>query len=112
MSTSNEFLDYCVEMLESLGDINVSRMFGGALLKVGGRQLGVVIDDTLFFKVIDPELQQRYKQSGSHQFSYTRKDKKAPIVIKNWWSVPEDTLDSSERLVELAEEVLAQQVAE
>lgn len=83
-------------------------MFGGRLIRIDGRQLGIIANDVLFFKVTDPELQQLYKERGSRQFSYIRKDKDKPVIIKNWWLVPESALDESAQLLELAEEVLAQ----
>lgn len=106
MSTSNDFVEYVLELLDPIGDISVSRMFGGTLLKVDGKQLGVIIKDRLYFKVTDQALQAEYKSQGSEQFSYARKDKAEPIIIKNWWSVPAEALDSSDRLVHLAEAIL------
>lgn len=107
MKVSDEFIEYVLELLDPLGEIEVSRMFGGALLKVDGVQLGILISDTLYFKITDRELQRRVKYEGSSQFTYHRKDKKEPVVIKNWWSVPERMMDTSEELVLLAEEVLS-----
>lgn len=108
MSASKEFVEYILELLEPIGGIELSRMFGGALLKVDGKQLGVVFGETLYLKVKDLRLQERYVKDGSKQFTYTRKDKKDPVVIKNWWSVPDNAMDNSEEMVRLAEEVLYQ----
>jgi DNA transformation protein len=108
MASSQEFADYIEELLGPLGNITVRRMFGGMLFKVEGKQLGMVISDTLYFKVTDKTLQKRYAKEGSKQFSYVRKDKKDPVIIKNWWSVPEDALEDGEALCELAREVLGQ----
>ena len=108
MSARDEFTEYVLDLLEPIPNLTTSRMFGGVLLKVDGKQLGVLFKDTLYFKVLDKKLQERYKSEGSKQFTYTRKDKKNPVAIKNWWSVPDDAMDSSERIVELAEEVLEQ----
>jgi len=108
MSASKEFAEYVRELLEPIKGITTSRMFGGVLLKVEGRQLGVLFSDTVYFKVTNKKLQERYKSEGSKQFTYTRNDKKDPIVIKNWWSVPERAMDNSEEIVQLAEEVLEQ----
>ncbi|MBL1434362.1 TfoX/Sxy family protein [Candidatus Wolfebacteria bacterium] len=109
MSTKNEYVEYILDLLAPLGQVETARMFGGTLLKKDGKQLGVVFRDTLYFKVINSDVQKRYKSEGSEQFTYTRKDKKDPVVIKNWWTVPEDSLDNSEKLVLLAEEVLRSQ---
>lgn len=108
MSTSQEYIEYISDLLSPLGAIEIKRMFGGALLKVEDRQLGVILEDTLYFKVVDPELQDKYRRLGSKQFSYTRRDKDQPVIIKNWWQAPEEALDNEAELVALGEEVLAQ----
>ncbi len=106
MSVSKEFVEYILDLLEPIEGIQTSRMFGGVLLKVNDVQLGMLLEDVLYFKVSDPVLQKWYKDEGSEQFTYTRKGKKDPVVIKNWWSVPDRALDSSEEMVRLAEEIL------
>ena len=55
MATSPEFTDYVLDQLSSLGVIQTSRMFGGVLLKVDNKQLGVIIAETLYFKAKEPE---------------------------------------------------------
>jgi TfoX/Sxy family transcriptional regulator of competence genes len=82
MSTSAEFTDYVLDQLSPVGVILTSRMFGGVLLKVSNKQLGVIIDDTLYFKAKEPELQERFKAMDAEQFCYIRKDKEEPVVIK------------------------------
>lgn len=109
MSASKEFVEYVLDLLKPIERITTARMFGGVLLKVRNRQLGVLFGDTLYFKVTDKELQEQYRKEGSKQFTYTREDKKEPVVIKNWWSVPDSAMDRSEELVQLAEQALEQQ---
>lgn len=108
MSTSEEFTDYVLDQLSPVGVILTSKMFGGVLLKVNNKQLGVIIEDTLYFKVKEPELQKRFEEMDSEQFEYTRKDKEEPVVIKNWWSVPEEVLENRDEIVGLAYDVLMQ----
>ena len=108
MNGGNDFLEYILEQLESLGDIEVKKMFGAFLLKVEGEQLGIVIDDIFYLKVVDKEIQERYREEGSVQFEYKKKTRKEPVVIKNWWSVPERALEDRDYLLELTDEVLNQ----
>lgn len=108
MSAKEELVEYILDLLRPISGIETARMFGGVLLKVDGIQLGVLFEDTLYFKVIDEKIQARYKKYGSKQFTYKRKDKAVPVVIKNWWSVPDKAMDNSEELVGLALEVLEQ----
>jgi len=72
MSVSDEFSTYILELLEPLGSIQTTRMFGGVLLKMNGKQLGILIEETVYFKVTDRVLQKRYTEEGSKQFTYTR----------------------------------------
>jgi len=108
MSTSEEFTNYVLDQLSSIGLIHTSKMFGGVLLKIDGTQLGVIIEDVLYFNVKELELQTKLEDMGSEQFTYTRKDKTEPVVIKNWWSVPEETVEDKDELVSLANNVLSQ----
>lgn|GEM_PF-591298 len=108
MSNSDEFVDYVLDQLSLVGVILTSRMFGGVLLKVNNKQLGIVINDTLYFKVKEPELQQKFIDLESEQFEYERNNREEPVVIRNWWSVPPESLENREELVGLAYEVLLQ----
>jgi len=108
MSTSHEFVDYVLDQLAPVGVILTSRMFGGVLLKVNNKQLGIIIDDTLYFKVKEPELQKKFINLESEQFEYERKDRDEPVVIRNWWSVPPESIEDTQVLTGLAYEVLLQ----
>lgn len=108
MSTSAEFTNYVLDQLSAIGVIQTSKMFGGVLLKINNKQLGVIIGDTLYMKVKEPELQKKFMSMGSEQFQYTAKDKEEAVIIKNWWSVPEESLEIREELQGLAYEVLLQ----
>lgn len=108
MSASQEFAEYIVDVLQPVGVVTVSRMFGGALLKIDGEQLGVIFGEELYFKVVESELHEKYGKLGSKQFTYARKDKPEPVVIKNWWKVPESAMDDEKQLILLADEVMKQ----
>ncbi len=108
MGTSAEFTDYVLDQLASVGVIQTSKMFSGVLLKVNNKQLGIIIMDTLYFKVKESELQRQFEAMDSEQFSYTRKDRETPVIIKNWWSVPEESLENRDEIVALAHAVLLQ----
>ncbi|MBL4693759.1 TfoX/Sxy family protein [Candidatus Gracilibacteria bacterium] len=108
MAASQEYTDYILELLSEIQNISTHRMFGGVLLKVDGQQLGVLFKENLYFKVTTESLQEEFAQQGSTQFSYTRKDKATPVIIKNWWRVPDSYLDNSSEITKLALKVLAQ----
>jgi len=108
MSTSDEYVEHILDQLSSVGVIQTSKMFGGVLLKVDNKQLGVIIKDTLYFKVKETELQEKFKELDSEQFEYEKENVAEPVVVKNWWSVPAETIENREELVGLAYEVLLQ----
>ena len=108
MAVSSEYLEYIVELLSPVGSLQTRRMFGGVLLVVEDKQLGIIIDEIVYFKVISPDLQGKYRETGSVQFSYARKDKNDPVIINNWWSIPDAAVDDGEEMVRLAREVLLQ----
>ncbi len=109
MQTSDDFVEYILESLSPLGKISTNRMFGGVLLKVEGRQLGIIFKDVLYFKVTDKILQEKFETEDSKQFVYTKKTNLKPIIIKNWWSAPDGIMDDSTSMVEFAELVLDQE---
>ena len=108
MATSPEFTDYVLDQLSDVGVIQTSKMFSGVLLKIDNKQLGVIIDDTLYFKVKEPELHKKFTEMDSDPFEYDRKDREHPVRIRTWWSVPEEILEDRGELVALAYEVLLQ----
>lgn len=50
MPNEKVFLDYVYEQLESLGDINIKSMFGGATLYFEQKVVGLITDNQLFIK--------------------------------------------------------------
>jgi len=108
MSTSPEYVQYVLDQLGDIGVIQTAKMFGGVMLKVDNKQLGIVLNDTLYFRVKETELREKFTALDSEQFEYLREDTLDPVVVKNWWSVPQETLEHKQALVGLAYEVLLQ----
>ncbi|MCF7833049.1 MAG: TfoX/Sxy family protein [Candidatus Marinimicrobia bacterium] len=50
MPNEKVFLDYVVEQLDSLGDIEYKKMFGGATLYFEKKVIGLICDNQLFVK--------------------------------------------------------------
>ncbi len=108
MSTSREFTDYVLDQLADVGVIQTSRLFGGMLLKMNNKQIALIVADTLYFKIKEPELQVKFEAMDSEQFVYSENTDTPPTVMKNWWSVPERILRKNKKLTSLAYEVLLQ----
>jgi DNA transformation protein len=108
MATSNEFTNYVLDQLAPVGVILTSKMFGGVLLKIDNKQLGIIVDDVLYFKVKEPELHKKFTLMESDPFEYDRKDREHLVRIRTWWSISDEVLKDSRQLVGLAYEVLLQ----
>ncbi|PCI25650.1 hypothetical protein COB57_00310 [Candidatus Peregrinibacteria bacterium] len=105
MRTSDQYIDYILDILSDVKNVTTKRMFGGSLVQVNNEQLGIICDNQFFLKVVDEALQQQLLREGSHQFSYARKEKN--IIIKNWWSVPPVYLEDREKMLALSYESLS-----
>jgi DNA transformation protein len=99
MSVSDGFLDFVRDQLAPLGAIALKRMFGGAGVMWQGRMIGVVDDDTLYFRVGDA-MRPEYAAAGSGPFVY--RTKKGPMTMDAYWRVPEAALDDGEDMRRLA----------
>ena len=53
MTSSKEYLDYCLEQLRTLDDITFKRMMGEFLLYYEGTLFGGIYDDRLLVKIVD-----------------------------------------------------------
>lgn len=80
------------ELLEPLGGISVRRMFGGAGLYVDGLIVGLEIEGTFYLKADDLNRQQ-FADAGGSPFVYAGKGK---TVTVNYWTAPDEAMDSPE----------------
>lgn len=103
MSASKEYVMHIIDLLSPLGQITAGRMFGGALLKHKGKQLGIIMGDALYFRV-PQELQEKYRSRGSEPFRYSKKT--GVVTVNAYWSVPDEVIEDKEALIAWAEEVL------
>ena len=79
MPVSQEYLDYIIDQLRTLGTVTAKRMFGGAGLYHRGAFFGLVADDALYFKVNEVNRKDYldagsppFKPFGSHAWDTTR----------------------------------------
>ena len=106
--TDQTFVNYVIDQLAPVGVVLTSKMFAGVLLKIDNKQLGIIIDGTLYFKVKEPELHRKFTQMESDPYEHDRHDRESPVRIRTWWSVPDEVLEDKRQLVGLAYEVLLQ----
>jgi DNA transformation protein len=98
MSVSAGYLDWLRESLAPLGAITVRRMFGGAGVQVDGHMIGIVVDDTLWFKVDDGN-RAEFETRNLPRFHYERLGK---TVAMNFYQPPEEALESPPELLRWA----------
>lgn len=89
MPVSEEYLDYVVDQLACIGEVNAKRMFGGVGLYHDGLFFGVIASDVLYFKV-DEQNRPLFEASGASPFqpygdgSYSMSYYEVPVdVLEN-----------------------------
>ena len=93
MSISDGFIEYTVDQLSCIGEVNVRKMFGGAGIYFEGIFFALIADDTLYFKVDDTN-RDEYEAAGMGPF-VPFPDK--PMVMQ-YYEVPPEVLDEPDRL--------------
>ena len=91
MKASPEYLNFVLEKLSPIGDINSRAMFGGYGIFHEGLMFALISEDTLYFKVNETN-RDRYKKAQSKPF---------PHGI-SYWEVPTDVLEENAELHEWA----------
>lgn len=94
MSTPDSFVEYLVETLAPLGDIDARRMFGGVGIFCEGRMFALIADERLYVKQ-DAENRDAYDAAGLPYFDY---EKRGKVVRMGYRAVPEDAIDDGEAL--------------
>jgi DNA transformation protein len=94
MAVSREYRDFIAETLAPLGRVSLRRMFGGAGIFQGEMMFGLMVDDTLYFKV-DAATQRDYEAAGMQPFTYKAKGRERAL---GYWQVPDGLLDDPDEL--------------
>lgn len=102
MTTSKEFVEWVLELLEPLGRTAARRMFGGYGLFLDGMMFAIVIDDQVWFKT-DAENRDIFAALGEPPFTYLRAGKTARL---NFFRAPDEALEYSEALMPWAQSAL------
>ncbi|HYV48164.1 MAG TPA: TfoX/Sxy family protein [Myxococcaceae bacterium] len=94
MSPLSSFAQHSVDLLSSVGPVKDRAMFGGYGLSLDGVSIGLIADDRLYLRVDDTS-RPEFEKAGSAPFIYPSKN--GPMMMKNYWAIPEDAVDDSER---------------
>lgn len=94
MTARDEDIAWFMELLAPVGRIAARRMFGGVGLYADGRIVGLAIEGTLYLKA-DGLTRDAFAAAGGVPFIYAGKAK--PITV-NYWTPPEEAMDSPESM--------------
>ena len=98
---SNRFDD----LFSEFGPIKLRRFFGGEGIYAGDLMIGMIFDDTVYFKT-DEETRRSFVAAKTKPFSFT---KGKELVVTTWFALPDRLYDDPEELAQWAR--AAQRVA-
>jgi DNA transformation protein and related proteins len=104
MVASDSFAEFLREQLAPLGRVTMRRMFGKTGVFCDGLMLGMVRDDTLYFRV-DDHNRAAFKEAES--FPPLNYDKRGSSIDLSFWRAPERLFDEPDELVAWARAALA-----
>jgi DNA transformation protein len=104
MVASDSFAEFLREQLAPVGPVTMRRMFGKTGVFCDGVMLGMVRDNTLYFRV-DDDNRATFKEAESDPpLNYT---KKTGTIDLAFWRAPERLFDEPDELVTWARAALA-----
>jgi DNA transformation protein len=103
MVASDSFAEFLREQLAPLGSVTMRRMFGKTGVFCDGLMLGMVTDNTLYFRV-DEHNRTAFKEAASLPPLNYRK--KGDIIDLAFWRAPERLYDEPDEFVAWAEAAL------
>ena len=103
MVASDSFAEFLREQLAPLGHITMRRMFGKTGVFCDGLMLGMVRDDTLYFRVDDHN---RTVFKEAEAFPPLNYEKGGSSIDLAFWRAPERLFDEPDELVAWAREAL------
>ena len=104
MVASDSFAEFLREQLASLGRVTMRRMFGKTGVFCDGVMLGMVRDNTLYFRVDDDN---RAAFAEAESFPPLNYAKKSGTIDLSFWRAPERLFDDPDELVTWARAALA-----
>ena len=104
MVASDSFAEFLREQLAPLGPIMMRRMFGKTGVFCDGVMLGMVTDNTLYFRVDDGNREAFKEAQSSPPLNYR---KQGQMIDLAFWRAPERLFDEPDELVAWARLALA-----
>jgi DNA transformation protein len=104
MVASDSFAEFLREQLAPLGCVSLRRMFGKTGVFCNGVMLGMVRDNTLYFRVNDGNRAVFKEAEGFPPLDYEKKGETIPLAF---WRAPERLYDEPDEFVTWARHALA-----
>ena len=92
--SQQEFVDYLVDMLQTIGPVHARRLFGGHGLFLDGLMFALVADGTLYLKA-DADSEAAFTEQGLAAFTYPRQGR--PFRL-SYFQAPEDCIEDIEAM--------------
>lgn len=104
MVARDSFAEFLREQLAPLGHVTLRSMFGKTGVFCNGLMLGMVTDDTLYFRVDDLNRAAFQEAGSSPPLNY---EKQGRTIDLSFWRAPDRLFDEPEELVAWARAALA-----
>ena len=104
MVASDSFAEFLREQLAPLGPLSLRRMFGKTGVFCDGVMLGMVTDNTLYFRVDDDNKAFFREAAAFPPLNYAKQGQSIDLAF---WRAPERLFDESDQLVAWARQALA-----
>ena len=104
MVATDSFAAFLREQLAPLGQVTMRRMFGKTGVFCDGVMLGMVTENTLYFRVDELNRETFKEAQSSPPLNYR---KKGTLIDLSFWRVPERLIDEPDELVVWARSALA-----
>jgi DNA transformation protein and related proteins len=104
MVASDSFAEFLREQLAPIGRVTMRRMFGKTGVFCDGVMLGMVTENTLYFRV-DDQNRATFKEAAA--FPPLNYEKKGATIDLSFWRVPERLFDEPDEFVTWARAALA-----
>ncbi len=104
MVASDGFAEFLRDQLGALGRITTCRMFGKTGVFCDGVMLGMVTEDTLYFRVDDGNSDFFKEAAGTPPLNYAKGGK---LIDLAFWRAPDRLLDEPDELLAWARQALA-----
>ena len=104
MVASETYAEFLREQFAPLGRVTLRRMFGKSGVFCDGVMLGMVTENTLYFRM-DEENRETFREAEA--FPPLNYAKKGVLIDLSFWRVPERVMDEQDELVAWARAALA-----